>query len=239
MARRYGVTGRRGAALGCAVLVVVLGTIGYLRLSQSTGTVVQRHEAAAASVGEEAASGSESTQKGDGRGKEPEKGDRQDSAPSSEIWVHVDGAVREPGVYKVSAPSPRVNDAVALAGGLAQDANTANVNLAATVADGQKVYVPHEGEDVPPGDQAQAQAPESTPSIAPATEGAGSGDALININTASESELQTLPGIGEATASAIVEERQSGGPFSSAEDLMRVSGIGEKKFAKVKDKICV
>ncbi len=234
LAHRYGVTGKKGAALACIVLVVALGAFGYVRLSQSKGTVVERSEneapsKAADSVSEKAMSAEESTK--------PEKDGERDDAARSEVWVHVDGAVNKPGVYKVSVSSPRINDAVALAGGLANDANTANVNLAATLSDGQKVYVPHVGEEAPREDQSLEQG--NAPSIASDTQSAGGGDALVNINTASESELQTLPGVGEATASAIVEERQSGGPFSSVEDLMRVTGIGEKKFAKVKDKICV
>lgn len=62
---------------------------------------------------------------------------------------------------------------------------------------------------------------------------------LVNINTASAEELDALPGVGPSTAAAIVEEREANGPFSSADDLMRVSGIGEKKFAKLKDHVCV
>ena len=61
----------------------------------------------------------------------------------------------------------------------------------------------------------------------------------MNINSATSSELQVLSGVGEATAAAIIEDRESKGPFTSPEDLMRVSGIGEKKFAKIKDHICV
>ena len=62
---------------------------------------------------------------------------------------------------------------------------------------------------------------------------------MVNINSASADELKTLPGVGDTTAEAILEDRRSNGPFTSIEDLMRVSGIGEKKFAKLKEKICV
>ena len=134
-----------------------------------------------------------------------------------------------PGVYRLEGDSPRVGDAVDRAGGLADDADTTNVNLAAPLADGQKVYVPHEGE----------QASEQGGGVAAAvTVGSDSSD-LININTATESELTALPGVGEATARAIVEERERGGPFSSPEDIMRVSGIGEKKYERMKGLIGV
>lgn len=72
-----------------------------------------------------------------------------------------------------------------------------------------------------------------------ATQSSSSASGLININTATVEELDALPGVGEATAQAIVKERESGGAFSTPEDIMRVSGIGEKKYAKMKDSICV
>ncbi|MBR3225228.1 MAG: helix-hairpin-helix domain-containing protein [Atopobiaceae bacterium] len=235
LARRYGVSGKRGAALGCVVLVALLGAFGFLRLSQSTGTVVERSQNDTPSI--EAGSGGGRKDKSEGLAKDSQGDGKRTDAASSEVWVHVDGAVNKPGVYKILSSSPRVNDAIDLAGGLSQDANTANVNLAAPLSDGQKVYVPHEGEAEP--QSGQATVPESASSDATTLGNGSSADGRVNINTATETELQTLPGVGEATAAAIMEERQSGGPFSSVEDLMRVSGIGEKKFAKVKDKICV
>ena len=72
-----------------------------------------------------------------------------------------------------------------------------------------------------------------------ASSGMGGSTSLVNINTASAAELQTLSGIGPSMAQSIIDERTQNGPFTSIEDLMRVSGIGEKKFAKIKDCICV
>lgn len=148
------------------------------------------------------------------------------------IVVHVDGAVASPGVYELAIASPRVRDAVDAAGGLAQGADTSSINLALPLGDGQKVHVPFEGEaagaeaDSSGGDAVVGSVSSSMPS-------------LVNINSATAEELDSLPGVGPSTAAAIVEDRDANGPFSSVEDLMRVSGIGEKKFAKLRDHICV
>lgn len=136
------------------------------------------------------------------------------------LVVHVDGMVGTPGVYELTEGA-RVSDAVTAAGGLAEGADTSSLNLAAPLADGEKVYVPAEGE-------------EATTS----SEGASSGG-LVNLNNASVEQLDELPGVGEATAHAIIEDREANGPFTTPEDLMRVSGIGEKKFAKLEGMICV
>ncbi len=153
---------------------------------------------------------------------------------SAPIVVDVGGAVISPGVYTLPSTA-RVVDAIQAAGGLLADADTASLNQAATIADGSKVYVPARGE---PGDQPAA------PSATGAATGTQAGSStvqggIVNINTAGVDELETLPGVGEATAQAIVDEREKSGPFASVEDIMRVSGIGEKKFAKLQGLICV
>ena len=111
------------------------------------------------------------------------------------------------------------------------NADTSAINLAAPVEDGQKIHVPTQGET-----PTSSVPPDGAGVLGSGTAGDGS---LVNINTANAEELCSLPGVGEATAAAIVEERDSNGPFASAEDIMRVQGIGEKKFAKMQDKICV
>lgn len=141
-----------------------------------------------------------------------------------EIYVHVAGAVAAPGVYALPSGA-RVNDAVAAAGGLLGDAQPDALNLASPLADGAKVLVPRIGEAPLPGDSAQGAA-ERAPGV-------------VNVNAAGTDELQILPGIGPSLASAIVEDREANGPFSNPEDLMRVSGIGEKKFARLAGLIAV
>ena len=152
-------------------------------------------------------------------------------APQTKIVVHVDGQVAAPGVYELVEGEARVNDAIIAAGGLTGDADASSLNLASKVTDGQKVYVPAARE-------AQV-ASEAASAAATGAAAATSSGGLININLATVDELQTLSGVGESTAKAIVEERTSNGEFTCIEDLMRVSGIGEKKFAKLRDQICV
>ena len=144
------------------------------------------------------------------------------------VTVDVDGAVVCPGVYELPEGA-RVKDAVTKAGGLAEDSDTTGVNLAQKLEDGQKVVIPRTGEHmtgVTVGSGAAVEAP-------------GTQATLVNINTADIAELDSLPGVGESTARAIVEDREQNGPFTCPEDLMRVSGIGEKKFARLQALVCV
>ena len=143
------------------------------------------------------------------------------------VIVHVDGSVASPGVYELPGEDVRVGDVVDAAGGLSEGADLSSVNLAARVLDGEKVHIPAEGEET---------SPVITGSVNPV---ASSQDPVVNINTATVEELTVLPGIGEATAAAIVEDRERMGPFASPEDIMRVSGIGERKYERIKDQIRV
>lgn len=142
---------------------------------------------------------------------------------NTDIYVHICGAVINPGVYQVPAGT-RVYQALELAGGSSDDAYLSGINLADKLADGQKVYIPSEGEN--------AEGIIST----------DSGDVqsvMININTASEAELMTLPGIGQSRAKDIINYRVKNGLFESIDDIMKVSGIKEAAFEKIKDLIKV
>lgn len=157
------------------------------------------------------------------------------SSPESEavetkaqVYVYVTGAVANPGVYSLDE-GLRVCDAVEAAGGLAEDADASTVNLARVLSDGEHIDLPTKAEV----EAALAQGP------AGGASGTAAATSLVNINTADASALETLSGVGSATAQAIISDREQNGPFSSIEDLMRVDGIGEKKFAKLKDSICV
>lgn len=164
-------------------------------------------------------------------------GDESDESSSkafaeTEVYVDVDGAVARPGVYRLK-DGARVSQAIDAAGGLTAEADVTGLNRASKVTDGQKIYVPTVGE------QQAASATGGAEGGAAAVSGAGSSSGLVNINTASAAELQTLSGIGPAMAQSIIDERTQNGAFASVDDLMRVSGIGEKKLAKIKDCICV
>lgn len=143
------------------------------------------------------------------------------------LCVHVDGAVQAPGVYHLAAGS-RIMDAVEAAGGLAEGALTAAVNLAQPVQDGEQIVIPREE------DRAAAASDAGVPSAS-----AGMPAERININRATAAELTALNGVGEATAAKIVADREANGPFRTVEDLKRVSGIGDKKFEALRDAICV
>ena len=149
-------------------------------------------------------------------------------APSArpEIVVHVVGAVRTPGVYRFSSGA-RVLDAVEAAGGLARDAEPARLNMARPLVDGEQVVVPRKGE-VPP-----------VVSASGAHGGAQGAGGKLNINLASETELQSLPGIGPVLAKRIVDYRAAHGPFRSVRDLLKVQGIGQKKFESLEPQVTV
>ena len=149
-----------------------------------------------------------------------------------EVYVDVDGAVVSPGVYRLK-DGARVAQAIDAAGGLTAEADVTGLNRASKVADGQKIYVPKVGE------KQTVSADGGADGGAVLASGANDVAGLVNINTASAAELQTLSGIGPSMAQSIIDERSKNGPFASVDDLMRVSGIGEKKLAKIKDCICV
>ena len=150
---------------------------------------------------------------------------------SRSLAVHVAGAVANPGVYQLGS-SARVIDAVTAAGGPIADADLDGLNLAAALADGQRVYVPHAGEVDP------AAVPSGGADIA-AGAPADAHSGPVNVNTATAAELESLPGVGPATAAAIVDERTRNGPFASVDDLERVPGIGPSKLAALRAQVTV
>lgn len=145
------------------------------------------------------------------------------AAEPAEVVVHVVGAVRHPGVYAAPLGS-RVGDVIERAGGALGNAALEAINLARVVVDGEQIYVPTSDEA-----SAAAAADHGFPPTGPA------GGRRVNLNTATAEELDGLPGIGPATAQKIVDDRARNGPFASPEDLMRVPGIGPKKFDALKD----
>jgi len=157
---------------------------------------------------------------------------------SVEVVVYVCGAVRHPGVVRLPAGA-RVGDAVDLAGGPTSKADLAGVNLAAKVGDGQQIVVPEKAAGGGAG-AAGGAAPAAGAAAAAAAPGAApAAGALVNINTASLAELDSLMGIGPSTAQKIIDYRTANGGFTSIEQLMDVPGIGEAKFAAIKDAITI
>ena len=152
------------------------------------------------------------------------------SNPSqAKIFVDVKGAITTPGVYEASM-GERVIDIIEKAGGLLDSADKNNINFAMKVVDEMVLYIPVIGEQNPSmaGVATGGSLPEGT-----------TADGKINLNSATESDLQTLPGIGPAKALAILEYRDTNGSFKTIEDLMEISGFGEKTFEKLKEHITV
>lgn len=151
--------------------------------------------------------------------------------PTFVIYVHVLGAVVHPGLYTLPEGA-RVIDAVGAAGGLTKDAEQSGVNLARPIQDGEQLVVPKVGEVVAPiGSSAGG-----------AGAGGASGEALggkVNLNTADQEQLETLPRVGPATAAKIIAWRTENGRFTSVEDLMNVDGIGQKTFDGLKSSVTV
>ena len=147
----------------------------------------------------------------------------------AEITVYVTGAINKPGVVTVKEGA-RTADAVNACGGLLPTADAEKVNMAQVLKDGQQVRVPEKqaGSSALPANTGKASSAVKTKADGP-----------ININTASAEEFDALPGIGPAMAKRIIEYRETEGAFTAIEDIKKVKGIGEAKFEKMKDKICL
>jgi competence protein ComEA len=147
------------------------------------------------------------------------------STTSTRVVAHAAGAVVHPGVYELRAGA-RVTDLIDAAGGPTTDADVDRLNLAAPVADGERVYVPRIGE--------------ATPASASGA-GGSSGEAAgpLDLNTATLEQLDELPGIGPATAKSIIDERDRRGGFKSVDDLLDVRGIGPAKLDAIRDLVRV
>ena len=152
------------------------------------------------------------------------------------VVVHITGSVKNPGIVKLSEGS-RIEDAIQAAGGLTENADISKVNLAYVLDDGIKKKIPSITDD-DIGDEDIINE-ESGENIIENDTTSSKNNKSININKATETELETLPGIGASLASRIVEYRKQNGNFSSIEDIKNVSGIGDSKYLNIKDFITV
>ncbi|MGN8232440.1 helix-hairpin-helix domain-containing protein [Priestia flexa] len=149
----------------------------------------------------------------------------QKDSTSTQIVVDVKGEVQKPGVYELEA-GLRVQDAVERASGITKEADMNQVNLATKVADEMVIYIPAIGQE-----------PQVPVASGGSVEKSDSG--VVNLNTATLEDLQTLNGIGPSKAQAILTYREENGPFKTVEDLLQVSGIGEKSLEKIKAEIAI
>lgn len=153
---------------------------------------------------------------------EPRPGadDTKSTTTLGDVHVHVAGAVNRPGLYRLPTGT-RVAGAVEAAGGPTGDADVDQINLAAPVTDGERIYVPRKGESA-----AAAAAGPST--------GSAAASGPVNLNTATLEQLDTLPGIGPTTAQAIIDHRTTNGRFRSVDGLLEVRGIGPAKLEQLR-----
>lgn len=199
------------AAAGAALALVVVVTVAVAAFRTTTSPPVELTLPRAGGPGEPAAAGG--------------GGGSEDAGPAGEIVVHIAGAAVHPGLYRLPAEA-RVADALDAAGGPAAEADLDALNLATRLTDGERVYIPRKGEVaaglVPDGGAA-----------------AGATGGLVDLNAATAAQLVALPGIGPATAGAIVAYRREHGPFRSVDQLLEVRGIGPAKLAALRDKVRV
>lgn len=199
---------------------------------EGTGSSSGENKKAGANSGEDAQDGASlkgNVQSGDSQDPvSPSGSPAGASQPAQTIYVQVSGAVAKPGVYELEEGS-RIFQAVELAGGVTKEADDSALNQAAALRDGQMVYVPKQGE-------APIQELES-PSVGAGQ--ASQADGKVDLNTATEAELMALPGIGTAKAKSILAWRTEHGGFSQIEDLMKIEGIKDGVFSKIKDSIKV
>ena len=145
------------------------------------------------------------------------------------VCVHLVGAVHRPGVYRLQSGA-RISDAIGMAGGLLGSAEERAVNLARVLVDGEQVLILTKDEYASSGSAGTPGAQSGSPAGFNPESGSAGETAPVDINSADATALETLPGIGPATAARILADREANGPFTSPEDLARVSGIGDKKL---------
>ena len=208
------------------ILVILTGCLNGCEKKEETSGI---EEISLEEDGEEASSGKEDSLEKTGeetreKGQEPEQ-------EADAIFVYVCGQVAAPGVYELSAGA-RVYQAIERAGGTLEGASPESLNLAQQAEDGQKIYVPSK-------EEAEAGTFPQDDSWGAASSSREQGGGKVNLNTADLEELMTLTGIGQTRAEAIITYREEEGAFQAPEDIMKVDGIKEGIYEKLKDEITV
>ena len=158
------------------------------------------------------------------------------NSQTTEVTVYISGAVKTEGVITMSSED-RLSDAIKVMGGIVEGADMNAINLAEKLVDGKHYIIPKQGEQIPNDVNAGGGVSGASTQTAGGSEQGQGG--LVNLNTATLEQLDTLPGVGEATANKIITYREENGGFKSIEDLKNVKGIGDKKFEEIKGNICV
>ncbi|GAA1738136.1 hypothetical protein GCM10009809_36550 [Isoptericola hypogeus] len=243
--RRWSLRLRTAIVAAAAVLLVAVGasvvallrpddviTLAGTDAGSDVGAVGSPGPSAAGAPVDAAASGSSVAE---AEGDDPEAGSAVAASPGQAV-VHVVGEVREPGLVTVPADA-RVADAVEAAGGPTRQADTAALNLARAVVDGEQIVVPEPGEAVPGGGASSSGDADADGVGASGTAGAAGG--VLDLNTAQAPDLDALPGIGPVLAERIVAWRDDNGSFTSVDELEEVSGIGPSVLEQVRDLVRV
>lgn len=216
----------RVAITAVLALALVGGGIALRSAASATGAPVDLSEPRATSTADAAGTGQPAAADAASATEpatEPATG-QQDTSP--DLVVHVVGQVATPGIVRLPAGA-RVVDAIEAAGGALPTADLSTLNLAAEVVDGAQVRVPAPGEGVEPAQTGAATTEDGT--------GTTTGSGLVDVNRADATRLQDLPGVGPVLAERIVADREDNGPFSSVDDLQRVTGIGPAVLAGLRD----
>lgn len=214
--------------LGVLVAILVIVVVIYVFKKDTTSTIYSEYD----NLYLNDVSGDSAQQ---------EKNDDSTNDTENKIFVHIAGEVQNPGIFEVGENS-RIADLITLAGGLTSKGSIEDINLAYKVEDGQKIYIPSIEETKKAKEEADGQVETEyiTSSSGAKIEGpSGANDtsteSIVNINTATQTELETLPGIGPSTAQKILDYRKENGKFKNIEDIKNVSGIGDAKFNAIKD----
>ena len=169
---------------------------------------------------------------------ETENIEQNNSEQEEKIVVHITGEVNKAGVV-ILPKGARIVDAIEAAGGTTKEADLEQINLAYVLEDGQKIYIPNQKDKEANSEKVYITSESGNNVIVKDTITSKGENKKVNINQATQSELETLPGIGPSIASRIIEYRQQNGKFNTIEDLKNVKGIGDAKFENVKKYIVV
>lgn len=226
----------------CLGLVIFIGVVSYLSFQKRATSVSWDSVLGASQTSQTSgispkasAATSQAATKPSSSSSQPDSSNQ--SAQHKNILVDIKGAVTHPGVYPLQDNSRRVMDVIQLAGGLTKEADSNRLNLAQHVQDEMVIYVPKKGEpDSSLTQPAPVLSPGNSSTPSPSSTGTRT-TAKVHLNTAKESDLETLPGIGPSKAKAIIDYRTKTGGFASLDDLLNVTGIGAKTLEKLKEQL--
>jgi competence protein ComEA len=228
-----------GGAVVLALVALGVGVAASAFTSRGTSAIVTPTAQSTDAAAEGSGGGGSATAGGSAGDVSVSGGSGGGSATGPGVVVHILGAVAHPGLYELDSGARGV-DAVAAAGGFTKKADQSALNLARFLSDGEQIVVPKLGESPPPaGGSAGGSTAAGGAAGGAASGGAGSLAGLVNLNTAEQADLETLPRIGPALAQRILAWREENGRFSSVDDLKSVTGIGDKTFAGLADLVTV